>query len=296
MRILVDRGIVIEDGVKIGLDSPGDYTFISHAHCDHVVGERVICTPETAELIRERYGKEGRVREEDLSNMELLDAGHILGSSALFYKGEKTLLYTGDFCDRDRLFMRRFVPRKADILVIESTFGRPDYIFPDPMDVLKEARDWVEDELRKGNNVMLLGYSLGKAQILEYFFERMSYPIYIHGSLLKVNKVYSKFGIELDGFMTYGEARREGFLRPPFILIAPPKNNLKVEAKRAFFSGWAKDVLGYDASFPLSDHADFEGLVRTVRKVDPEVVYVTHGFKRELALELRKEGFNAIPL
>ena len=65
-------------------------------------------------------------------------------------------------------------------------------------------------------------------------------------------------------------------------------------------TGWAmhpstKYRLGVDHALPLSDHADFDQLVETVRQVAPQQVYTTHG-PDEFAGHLRDLGFSAQPL
>jgi Cft2 family RNA processing exonuclease len=52
-------------------------------------------------------------------------------------------------------------------------------------------------------------------------------------------------------------------------------------------------VLGVDKAFPLSDHADFNGLLEVVRETVPEKVFTVHGFSREFSEELRKLGYDA---
>ena len=57
----------------------------------------------------------------------------------------------------------------------------------------------------------------------------------------------------------------------------------------------AREVFGSDFSahdFVMSDHSDFNELVRTVRKVSPERVFVHHGFAEEFAQFLKLEGFD----
>jgi len=297
--VIVKKHIIVDEGIKIGLDHSSDLTFVSHAHADHNIKGKVFCSKPTKDLLVARYNRPPEDISEKLhKNVELIDAGHILGSRALFYKGNKKVLYTGDFIDKERLFLKGFKAKKADILIIESTFGKPEYVFPEPKQVLKDAFDWVEDELRKGNSVAALGYSLGKGQLLARLFEKLDYPIYIHGSMLKMNRVYSQHGVDLDGFMTISKARKGDYLdKFPFVAIAPPNVELKLgNVKRAMFSGWARDIAGYDMAFPLSDHADYNGLIETVEKVSPEKVYVTHGFEQEFSEELIKKGFDAEPI
>jgi DNA ligase-1 len=48
-----------------------------------------------------------------------------------------------------------------------------------------------------------------------------------------------------------------------------------------------------DTLFPLSDHADFPGLLEAVEKVSPKLIYTLHGSTREFATELRARGHDA---
>src|SRR3989440_10233239 len=66
----------------------------------------------------------------------------------------------------------------------------------------------------------------------------------------------------------------------------------------AMISGWAVDpnaVYRYqvDAAFPLSDHADYDDLVRYVDLVQPKRVLTLHGFAAEFARDLRDRGVEA---
>jgi putative mRNA 3-end processing factor len=46
----------------------------------------------------------------------------------------------------------------------------------------------------------------------------------------------------------------------------------------------------------MSDHADWPGLLRTVRETEAEHVLTYHGFAAELATQLRAMGIDAKPL
>jgi len=66
----------------------------------------------------------------------------------------------------------------------------------------------------------------------------------------------------------------------------------------AFLSGWAMEPgavhrYGCDAAFPLSDHADYEGLWQAVEQTAPRRVLTVHGFAAEFARDLRARGVEA---
>src|SRR5438067_2257384 len=73
----------------------------------------------------------------------------------------------------------------------------------------------------------------------------------------------------------------------------------KIPRKRvAMISGWAVDpnaIYRYqvDAAFPLSDHADYDDLLRYVELVGPKRVFTLHGFAAQFARDLRARGIEA---
>jgi putative mRNA 3-end processing factor len=53
---------------------------------------------------------------------------------------------------------------------------------------------------------------------------------------------------------------------------------------------WAARRYGADIAFPLSDHADFPALMRCAKESGAREVITVHGFAKELAQALVKEG------
>jgi putative mRNA 3-end processing factor len=315
MLIAWDNGVRIKiNGFEILCDSKkkGLFNFISHAHSDHVIRNlrkaNVLCSRETAGLlINKYYAPIKLLKENDLPiNFKLIESGHILGSSALLIEADEKILYTGDFCNNSRFFLNGFKPQKADVLIIESTYGNRNFILPKQEEVIKEARDWIVDELKKENSVILLGYVLGKSQILTKMVEDLNYVVYVEEQIAKINEVYSFLGKKIKNFEIYGTRKIEG----PCIFIFPThfystkaieRMKEKYNAKTAMFSGWVigngyKYMFNCDEAFPLSDHSDFNGLIKTVEAVDPKKIYTFHGFADEFANELRKLSYNAISL
>ncbi len=48
-----------------------------------------------------------------------------------------------------------------------------------------------------------------------------------------------------------------------------------------------------DAGFPLSDHADWKGLLSAIQATGAEKVFVTHGFQSVLSRYLNENGIEA---
>jgi putative mRNA 3-end processing factor len=314
VKVSAGHGIEIDlDGIRIGLDDHDgngvDYVFVSHAHGDHLrkVSRNLpaICSEETAMLAAAK-GVDLKIA--SLPGIELFPSGHILGSMAL--RVGHSLLYTGDVCDRSRGPIRGFDPPKVETIIIESTFGFEEFRFPKLEDVLGVAKDCIDDCFRKDIPVVVMGYALGKAQQLEFLLDEFR-PSYVHPLLAKYDDIYRLFGIGIREKVNVDEACRMKLLeKKPWIIFAPcrsGRSSFNLYFKKRFgarfmaFSGWAcdkryKDAMGVDEAFPLSDHCDFDGLLRTVRRSRAKRVFTTHGFSRELAEHLRKIGYDAQPL
>lgn len=282
----------------------GDINFVSHAHFDHLTkGGEVVCSEETARIGEERSGEEITYKEAHES-IELLPSGHIIGSRAALIHWDRDILYTGDVSTRDRLYLEGFKSVDADVLVVESTYGIPAYKFPDQEKVEARIIDWIRNT---SEPLILFGYSLGKAQKIQKIVEEAtSRPVLAHGAVKRMNDIVGEVtDLEFEA-LPYGENRE--LMQEDGILIAPSRASRsdwieklvnETGAKKAGFSGWAaqesfKHRGGYDATFTLSDHCDFEELVELVEKVDPEKVYTHHGFDEAFASYLSRElGYSA---
>lgn len=313
-KISVRNGITVEYGVmSYALDPKGpsktDYTFVSHAHLDHVQEpdprSKVLASKETRMLAKVRGFDLGRTIE-SADNVRLLDSGHILGARAICIADE--VLYTGDAAGRDRAFMGKCKTKKARVLITESTFGKSTYVFPPVPSIVKDVNSTIGMLFDKGRPVVLMGYALGKSQILSHLFSSWS-PFYVHERVAVINEVYRQCGVNLKKGKVVDETL-EGLSPGPWVMVAPMMSSRSSFAQRLkkdygaaliAFSGWASDPgyaysIGADYAFPVSDHCDYNELLGLVREVSPELVYTTHGFAAEFALDLRRLGFDAKPL
>lgn len=288
-----------------------DFTFVSHAHIDHMhnrsKSERIIASSTTRDLAEARGYDLGDTTEE-VDGVELLDSGHILGSRAIRFGDD--VYYTGDASGRVRGFLGKCRTKKARTLVMETTYGVPDYVFPSTARLVKEVNGLIASAYDRGNPVVLMGYPLGKAQILSYFFSSWD-PVFYHESVYAMNKIHLQNGVKLKEGKKFDPARDLAKLpRGPWLMVSPMssgRSRLMSHLKKDYgailvaFSGWAlgpgyRRAMGADYSFPLSDHCDYQELIDLVRSVSPEMVYTVHGFASEFARDLRKMGFSARPL
>ncbi|MEM4312039.1 MAG: MBL fold metallo-hydrolase RNA specificity domain-containing protein [Nitrososphaerales archaeon] len=306
------NGIILKyRGKKVALDPlsdpKADIIFISHAHFDHLSkasNSIILTSKETQYIAKERNFYLENTRDE-LEGFELINSGHILGSKALRIYRE--ILYTGDFCLRDRAFLRKGIVKNCDVLIIESTYGRKEFVFPSTAKIIDDVNRLIADLFSKGVPVILMGYPLGKAQALSYLFSNWE-PIYLYESVRKMNRLYINLGIELKEFKSYSEAKEKNLLnRKPWILIAPLrslKKGVLAQIKKKYkavsigFTGWAlnksyKYMMGLDHAFPLSDHCDFNELNTLVKLANPRKIYTVHGYASDFASHLRSLGHDA---
>ena len=289
------------------------WAFVSHAHADHFARhEMALCSQVTASLVRSRYGvAESRLTgvnfhaaiERNGYRLRLLPAGHIAGSAMLHVTRTTdgaTLLYTGDFKVRKGRSSEPVVFQQADLLILETTFALPQFVFPSAMEVEMAVLRFVHDTLADGEVPVLLGYSLGKAQEALALLHEHGIPALLHPNVAEMTSACREAGVRC-----LPEPRvMEGPVPPGHAVIAPP-NAVRSKLLRAIgnrrvamLSGWAM-VPGatfryrVDEAIPLSDHADYPGLVECVQRVRPKKILTVHGYAREFAAEMRLRGHDA---
>ena len=273
---------------KVGLDSSSRIAFQSHAHTDHFVsGEVIFATKATKYLSHLRKG--GFYRQVDFGKTfylgdyraKLYPAGHMLGSAGIkLWLENGTLFYTGDTkWYKLRTAEKSHFPR-ADFLVIEATFGVPSFTFPAPREAEKKLVAFVEEALDRGKRPVLYVNQMGKAQEIMKILDVHGYTVRPSGDMVKVARVYSKFGIRFGNIAGEGNVVLRSYRSP------------RVENS---FSPWELTVSGF-RGLKLSNHADFWELIRIVERVRPEKVFTVYGFANEFAKILRGIGVDAMAI
>ncbi len=301
-----DKGRVCLD--PRGADSPG-INFISHAHLDHTPsrkGGTFLSSHETRKIMSMR-GFEMDRHMDYANEMKMFNSGHILGAKGLLFDD---IFYTGDICIRDRGFLSKAEVPKCKILILECSFGTNEFIFPDITEIKRKANEMIAEFYARGIPVILMGNQLGKAQTLTEVFGHWQ-PLYLHDTVKKMNMLHKQLGIKsLREAMGHTEAEKEGLLKKrPWVMIAPMMSEKKQfiqDMKTRYgaitigFSGWAKNtkypIAKGDYLMPLSDHCDFNELVRVAKMSEAEKVYTFHGFECEFADHLNSIGIDAEPL
>jgi DNA ligase-1 len=290
------------------------FAFVSHAHSDHIARHReVILSITTARLMAARLpGERLEHRLEFLQPAEhirpglritLLPAGHIAGSAQALVEssggGTGSVLYTGDFKLRASLSSEPTQWTQADTLIMETTFGQPRYRFPPTADVLAQIVKFCQEAIEENVVPVLFGYSLGKSQEILCALAKAGLPAMLHGAVYRMTEIYRELQPDFPHFERYVAGETAGK-----VLICPPSANhsrmlQKIKARRtAMLSGWAVQpgaVYRYqtDAAFALSDHADYDDLLRYVELVKPRRVLTLHGFAGAFARDLRNRGIEA---
>lgn len=291
VKIECDRKSFAIDGTPKG-DEIG---ILTHAHADHLPNSTehsYISSELTNSLGSLRIGSFDRMEQRD--DVKLIRSGHILGSRAVLIKGDnETVLVTGDFNTRDTVLTDGFsFNQSVDRLVIESTYGEPRYRFPDQEDVESDIINWFKSV--SDRKIICRGYSLGRAQEIELLARKAGVTdIVVNVATMKINRTINRF--EDEGFCT-DKLDNLSDLNQGQLYITSNRNDIEntkdvfsdQEAVSAAFTGWAlerdyESSSMFDAAFPLSDHSDYNGLLETVRRLNPSKVYTMHGYKDSLA-------------
>lgn len=287
-----------------------DRALITHAHSDHARpgSKYYLCATPGVQVLRTRLGKVAQI--ESIPYGESLDvrgvkisfhpAGHILGSAQirLEYKGEVWVV-TGDYKLEYDPTCQSFEPLKCHTLITESTFGLPVFQWQPVQEVFADINQWWYDQAKQGTSCVIYGYSLGKAQRILTGLNPDIGKIYTHNSIETLNEVYRNTGVHLPETHILSDKVDSGsmIITPPNAGNFPWMRNPDT-ISTAFASGWmavrnARRRSNTNRSFMLSDHADWNGLLHTIRESAAEKVLVTHGFTSALVRYLHDTGIDA---
>lgn len=309
IEVVYDRGVFLPRyGLWLDPQYPRDFAFVSHAHSDHTERHRhTLCTPATARLMETRMGG-------DLGHLEvlnfhetrtfndfavtLLPAGHVLGSAQLYLEArEGSLLYTGDFKRRKGLSSESVMATGAETLIMETTYGLPRYQFPPAETTIAAVVKFCIEAMEEEETPILLGYALGKAQEILAVLRDAGLDLVLHPGIAKIARVYEEFGVVFPPYTVLGEKAHGVLICPPSFNGSKAMRQIK-HRRVAVLTGWALDGsakhrMGVDEAFPLSDHADYNDLLKHVEEVQPKRVLTLHGFAQEFARDLRARGLEA---
>jgi len=290
------QGILLPE-LNIAFDHSGGnakYTFISHAHTDHMPHSRyaeVYCTPNTQKLMTKRgyqgtstVLRFGQPLETDRARVTFYPAGHILGSAMIFVESEAgSVLYTGDYRRPPSPVTEGFeLPvQPVNHFITEATFSLPIYKWKAPDQLAEEVRKFALETLNDDSTPVFLGYDLGKTQELMHMLAPTGLPLKIRSKAADLCPIYEQAGFNLGNYEPYQPNYNKDKV---LITTRTALNNgfaPELEKKVAYCSGWAvrmknRTQMKADQFIPLSDHLDFFELISICKKLNPQKVHITH--------------------
>ena len=293
---------------------PVHKAIITHAHSDHARGgsDRYLCHTASLPLLKLRLGDVAveTVPWNETTNLDgvkvsLHPAGHIIGSSQIRIEyNNEVWVVSGDYKTEDDGISGVFEPVKCNVFITESTFGLPIYKWRSQQEIFQNIREWIMANKESGKTSVLIAYSLGKAQRVMQCIKDIGLKIFLHGAVWNVHQTLLQAGYHLpDAERVTPETPKENYKGQ--IVIAPPSADGTPWMKKfspysvGVCSGWMQ-VRGNvrrrnaDAGFALSDHADWNGLLNTVKATGAEKVFVTHGFQAAFSRYLNEIGIAAM--
>ena len=164
---------------------------------------------------------------------------------------------------------------------------------------------WWRSNQETGKASLLFAYALGKAQRALAGVDSSIGPIYTHGAVENITKLYRDQGVVLPPTIRSATPGSRDWSRA--LILAPPLANGTPwmrrfgEVSTAFASGWmrirgARRRRSLDRGFVLSDHADWPGLLQTIDATGASRVWVTHGYRSTLVRWLRDKGLEALAI
>ncbi|MFL5741041.1 MAG: ligase-associated DNA damage response exonuclease [Flavisolibacter sp.] len=309
-----DKGLYCREGdFYIDPWRPVDKAVITHAHSDHARwGSRFyFCHHDTKPLLQQRLGNNqyqtAAWNEPIYMNgvrVTLFPAGHVIGSSQIRVEHQGEIwVVSGDYKWENDGLSGQFEPVKCHNFITESTFGLPIYNWKPQQEIYAGIQTWIRKNQDEGKTSVLIAYSLGKAQRLLLPIAEVTDRIFVHGAVYNIHMALVNAGWKLPEVKKVGPDTTKEDLKGA-VVIAPSGAEGSPWLKRfipyeiGLCSGWMQ-VRGNvrrknaDAGFILSDHADWNGLLKACRETEAECIYVTHGFQSVFSRYLSEIGVQA---
>lgn len=291
---------------------------VTHAHSDHARGgsAHYWASAEGERFLRHRIGadialttlKWGEEITLGDARVSLHPAGHVRGAAQVRVEVDgEVWVITGDYKRRADGTCTPFAPVQCDTLVSEATFALPVFRWPSTESVVREISDWWDACRAEGKNAVLCCYSLGKAQrVLAELGRWRSETVYLHGAAVALTELYREEGVSMIPTERVPLVRDERKLEGELV-IAPPGAFRSAWMKRlepcstGFASGWMmlrgnRRNRGYERGFVLSDHIDWDDLMRTIDETGARQVLLTHGDTHAAVRYLNERGVDAADL
>ncbi|MEM4041856.1 MAG: MBL fold metallo-hydrolase [Saccharolobus sp.] len=315
--ILVGKSFVIDGHY----DRP--FRVISHFHSDHIMGleksikncDGIIATPITLEILsldydipdRKSFGLNYDIKMTVNDEAIILKkADHVIGSAQVLVqlRDGTEIGYTGDFKNPGKT-----TPiLNPDILIIESTYGRPEFRRKFKDDVESLFADYVKDGLIYGP-VRIFAYH-GKLQEIMLSLRKFGVdaPFVMNDKIYKMTSIAVKYGYNITNFFNENQKEAKEIMRDGWYVSFSHYSQFKKRDSKYYnflLSGWEFDDIvkqidkrSFIVSF--SDHADFDELIYYVNNTSAKFIVVDggrKGYAKDLAEFISKKlGKNAIAM
>lgn len=147
------------------------------------------------------FGQEFLVGEDLKARLE--PVGHILGAASVSLNdGAKTVVFSGDVGRSNDFLMRPpKVIERADVLVLESTYGNRRHDSQNPLDELKVV---VNETYQRGGVLLIPAFAVGRAQSVLYLLARLKkqgdipdVPVYLNSPMaIRATEIFHKYRLE----------------------------------------------------------------------------------------------------
>jgi len=320
LRITWENGALVEYGEnKVAFDPNSGIprcraSFVTHAHTDHSYSLRIRRIPsfsseETMKLASVEGIRIGNwqplnvnrgIKIDDIEVMPHF-SGHILGSYEFEVRTpDGVALFTGDLNTREGRLVKPAEAIKCDVLIIEATYGTPEFVFPPDEEVASEMIRWASGVLRENKIPVFKTDAIGNAQeIIRIFNENTNVPVVSHWRVSRINEIYGQYMRNIN-YIDINSREASALLSSAGAVVVVPKGvNLSPEHRftQAMVTGWALKFRR--KSFPLSDHADFPSLIDFIERCNPKLVLTYHGgaYNEVLAKYIEKKmGIRSYPI
>jgi putative mRNA 3-end processing factor len=296
-----------------------DRALVTHAHSDHARrGSRHYhAAASGVGFLRHRLGPEAVIEGHPFGQrlamgdavVSFHPAGHVLGSAQIRIEaGGEVWVISGDYKREADPSCEAFEVVPCDVFITEATFALPVYRWDPAGRAFEEVVAWWDANAAAGRASVLFCYALGKAQrVLAELASRTEREVLVHGAVEALLDTYREAGVRLPPIRPVGPRPRGREDFAGALAIAPPSAFGSTWLRRfgdcstGFASGWMRvrgrrRWRGFDRGFVISDHADWPGLLETIRATGARRVLATHGYSDTLARYLREQGLEAAPL
>lgn len=318
-----------------------DLIVVSHGHADHCdrlgyfseTHITVLAHPMTMDLkgsLFADFPNSKEMRDGDKFEFEGIkiyahDSGHCGGSLMfLFEIDDIRILFTGDLNTQVTSSTYPARPIPCDILIMEATFGDPKYKFPSRDQINMEIYQFLHDNFKEKDVVLMFGQALGKVQEIVKLirgFRDQDIKILLDGYSYICTQSYERnYGEIKEKINHFGkdihEGKKQAYIqindafdptRKTLVLSHMAKDALLEDIPSLFrkfglidppivlLSGLSDDILRdvldmYNPIvYKISNHADYESLVRFAKRCQAEKVCVFHGKAKTFKKEAEKE-------